>query len=341
MATRLLILLLLAAAVLTAVEVYHGQVVEFGNLTVVYSVYELPAVGVELNGCVYYVVRGHDPKVVDMWSRTQRELAEFYNFTERWRREFQYGTWPIIAEELRSANYSGYLDFYYCCGPLVNKSIAERLSKSSRWVNRTVSLADAVSKTLKAAGLDVGGVYINVWQGFISVEAFTDPRRGLSQYAKVRGDLDSVFKAYKDKLLVIINIKEAPAPSPYVVGLDPESVRKKLARLKEAIFQAYREVGVDVNPIDVVTGIGAREGLYLVLIAPPNETHLLRALTERSVKELGICPNGSVVIFFKTGALKPVGVDIPWRLAALEAAAMATAISAAVYVVKKKLVKPK
>jgi len=342
MATRLLILLLLAAAALMAVEVYHGQVVKFGNLTVVYSVYEIPAVRVELNGCVYYVVRGHDPKIVDMWRRTQKELAVFHNFTERWQREFEFKTWPLIAEELRSANYSGYLDFYYCCGPLVNRSVAERLSKSSRWVNRTVSLADAVNKTLRVAVLDVRGVYINVWQGFISVEAFTDPRRGLSQYAKVKGDLDSVFKAYKDlKLLAIINIKEAPAPSPYVVGLDLESVKEKLAGLKEAIFQAYRERGVDMNPIDVVTGIGAREGLYLVLIAPPNETDFLKALTEKSAKGLGACPNGSVVIFFKTGARELVGVSIPWHLAALEVVAIAAATSASVYVVKKKLTKPK
>ncbi len=82
--------------------------------------------------------------------------------------------------------------------------------------------------------------------------------------------LNNILNKYRDLPLFIgMSIIEVPLPSPYIKGADDETVIERLGQLKRIIFKLYEEVGMSVDPRDVVTGISGRQGLVIMLIAPP------------------------------------------------------------------------
>ena len=328
-------MLLLTASLIGAA--FYGGVISYGNLTVAYEMYPEPAVEMWVDGCLYYVIRWRDPKVVEVADRAREKRAEVWKAKEEWRKRFMSGAWLAIAKELRAANYSGYLDFYYCCSPLENRTLAEGLSKASTWVNRTLRLIDEVSRELAAAGAEVAGVYVSVWEGFVGINVFADPGKGTGNLATVMR-LNNIFNKYRDLPLFIgMSIIEVPLPSPYIKGADDETVVERLGQLKRIIFKLYEEVGMSVDPRDVVTGISGRQGLVIMLIAPPDEMQFLKELTKRTKEMLGMCPNGSSIHFFKTGSLVLTGYSIAWHSVALKLAVVVAIALGAVYLARRYL----
>ncbi len=238
--------------------------------------------------------------------------------------------------ELEAANYTGAVDFYYCCNAMANRTIAERLSRASKWVNGTSALVEDVKTALAAAGIKVNAVYISAWSGEVNIDISQPPGKGMSALAKVKNQLREVFWKYRDlPLLVMIDISEAPPPSPYLVGAEGDEVGRRISALYKLVWRLYNESGISVTPKDFIVGISPGKGVAMILIAPPNETEFLKQLTERSIKDLGTCPNGSIIDLVKSGPLELIGYEVAWGFVVLEIAAIAAVAAIVVYIIRR------
>ena len=332
------LLLLLISVTSAAIFTYHSEVHRFGNLSVVYSLNGIPATEVRVDGCIYYVVRSYDPEVSRAFKEAVKKVGETNDVLEKWRIRFGLDVWPVIDMELRAANYSGPLDFVYCCDTGAEKITAVRLSKASRWVNKTLSLVEKVEGALKEAGAEVRSIYVSVSQGFAGVDVFVRPGKGAGLLAKVKNKLDNVFRSYGNTpFLLLINIHEAPPPSPYIKGIDEEELKERYVKLYKIILQIYEDIGMSVKPHDdVLIGIRPNKGIVMLLKAPPNEDNFLKTLTERTVKEFGTCPNGTIIELARDIRVEePIGVEIPWGLVITETTALAVGATALIYLTRR------
>ncbi|MEM4439566.1 MAG: hypothetical protein QW794_01935 [Thermosphaera sp.] len=193
MASKSLLFLVLLAAVVFAAWTYHGEVHNFGNMTVVYSVFQRPAVEIKVDNSVYYVIRHYDPEVKKANKEAQEKIKLWYEFPEKWHEEFK-KVWREIEAELEAANYTGTADYYYCCGAVANRTTAERLSRASKWANRTSALIEDVKASLATAGIKVNVIFVSAWRRTVNIDISQPPGKDMSALAKVKDRLREVFK---------------------------------------------------------------------------------------------------------------------------------------------------
>lgn len=340
MVVRTLLVILLIAVALNAVFTYHDEIHRFGNLTVVYSLLGKPATEVRVGDCIYYVVRAYDPNIMKAFNEAVKKMGQTDKLVEKWQIKFASEVWPVIDGELRAGNYSGPLDFDYCCGAEAEKVVAMKLSKISKWVNNTLTLAEKVEKVLRESGAEVKSVYVSVGQGYRGIVASTRPGKGASHLANIKNSLDNVFKSYRNiPLLVLIDIHETAPPSPYIESADDEVLRERFVKLYGITLQIYNNSGMSVKPgIEVLIGIGPGRGLIMMLKTPPNESRFLKTLTEMATREFGTCPNGTLIEFANEIRVESlIGVEIPWHLVILETVALVATASALIYLARRRI----
>ncbi len=316
------------SAEVLASPIQYTEMHNYGNLSIVYVVkwYNINKI-ININNCIYFIINLNNSSSIRYPYNASGPSLDY--ILGRWSTEYINGQWPSIERELRSANYSGYLNFYY---KSLNETYPEALARASPDAFKMLELGYQIKSILKKNNITTSDdIYVDIHRGFLSITIFTDIGNGFKELTHVKHVLANISRLNTPRSLAIVEISETPFPARYNVS--------ELVKLKQIILDIYREAGIPYDPSYLYTGIDGRGGLIMSgLLAPPNATEFLAQLTERSRQALGTCPNGSLVYFSrKIEVVYPAGYRISWRYAVLELAGLAMIIAGSAYLVIKAL----